>query len=143
MKFFLMIFSFNLYALQFEIENPCTQRKYFENIQLAENTNVGELTINFLLKNKISFQGTQQGINSIFNTVTGIEALEVLSDKEMRAYGWCFKVDNQVAENYPDKIIVRNDSNIKWYLGYAHYLNGYWISQCEAIESNHDFKICQ
>ena len=134
--------SFNLYSIEFEIENPCTKKIYFEKKDIKKVGNVGEFTIDFLKRNKINFVGNEQGLNSVFNTVIGMDALEVISDYEMRAYGWCFKVDDMIAEDYPNKIQLNENSKVNWYLGFAHYLNGEWVSQCEKISNDINFKIC-
>jgi hypothetical protein len=54
---------------------------------LEDFQNVGELTVATLTKFGIPFTGSVEGIASAFETPPGKEALEILSETEMRAYG--------------------------------------------------------
>lgn len=81
---------------------------------------------------QISYQGNEAGLNSAFGSPIGLEALEVISEREMRSYGWCFAIDGIIPEVYPDQLLLSNvKSEIKWFFGFAHFLDGQWISQCE------------
>lgn len=93
--------------------------------------NLGALTVKALDLLKIPYLGNERGIHTIFNTPVGDEALEIISDREMKAYGWCFTVNDRLEEVYPDEIDIYEDKvNIHWFYGYAHYLAGEWIGQC-------------
>ena len=61
----------------------------------------------------------------------GLDAMEVLSDTDMRSYGWCFEVDGKVPESYPDSIPLKGVKKITWFYAYAEYVKGEWISQCK------------
>lgn len=96
-----------------------------------EYRNVGELTIETLRKFNIPFKGTEQGLASAFETPTGDESIEIISDAEMRAYGWCYSVDGVSPELYPHEVPVSSATkSIVWHFGYARYLRGQWVTQC-------------
>ena len=119
-------------SLTVEFIGPCHDRPLLRaTVETEQTSSVGKVTIETLEKFKINYKGSEAGINSAFGSPIGIDAMEVLSDTEMRSYGWCFEVDGKVPENYPDSISVSSAKKVKWFYGYAHYLNGNWISQCE------------
>jgi hypothetical protein len=93
--------------------------------------NLGALSIKALDLLKIPYLGNERGIHTIFNTPVGDEAIEIISNQEMKAYGWCFTVNDVLEEVYPDEIDIYEDKvNVHWFYGYAHYLAGEWIGQC-------------
>jgi hypothetical protein len=92
---------------------------------------VGELTIAILTQFKIPFKGSPEGLITAFHTPTGDDSVEILSDVELRAYGWCFSVDGVSPELYPHEVPLTHETkSITWYYGFAHYSKGEWISQC-------------
>jgi hypothetical protein len=54
---------------------------------LLDALTVGEATVRTLEAKRIPFQGTERAINTIMNTPGQDQTLEILSDKDMRAYG--------------------------------------------------------
>lgn len=133
MKWFILalLVSVNARALEISFVGPCDKKPIIKEVVSNKFQTVGDLTIHFLNKNRIAYQGSERGINTVFNTPMGDNALEVISDSEMRAYGWCYFVDNlgpdEFADEYPlnDKI-----KKVEWVFGFAHYKNGEWISNC-------------
>lgn len=92
----------------------------------------GQVTVHFLEKNQIPFVGDADGIVSIYSLGSD---LEVLSDTEMKAYGWCYSVNGVVPEDFVHKInITESNTEIIWFYGYAHYKLGEWIAQCVRSE---------
>lgn len=92
---------------------------------------IGELTIKMLDDYQVPYQGTEQGFNSILNSPTGLDAMVIISDNEMKAYGWCFEINGEIPEVYPNEVFINSTSdNVLWFWGYAHYKNGEWIAQC-------------
>ena len=111
---------------------PCSVKPLLETTLSRDFSNVGQATISTLETFEIQFQGTEAGLNSAFGTPIGMEAMEILSDTEMRSYGWCFEVDGQVPNSFPNAIALsRVQQEVRWFYAYAHYLNGEWVSQCE------------
>lgn len=133
MKIFLLalLVSFSASAVEISFVGPCDKKPIIKETLANKFETVGDLTVHFLNKNRIPYQGNERGINTVFNTPMGDGALEVISDTEMRAFGWCYFVDNLgpdvFADEYPmdDKI-----KKIEWIFGFAHYKNGEWISNC-------------
>lgn len=93
--------------------------------------NVGELTVQTLTNLNIPFKGSAEGLASAFGTPTGSDALEVVSNEEMRAHGWCFSVDGVSPEVYPNEIAITAETEqITWHFGFARFYRGEWVTQC-------------
>jgi hypothetical protein len=90
---------------------------------------VGDFTIYLLQKNRIPHLGNERAINSIFHTPVGMDALEVVSDTQMRAYGWCYKVNGEVFEKFAEEVYLNDSDDIEWFFAYAWYDKG-WVSMC-------------
>ena len=133
----LAIFSFlltvNSHAFsKIEIESLCTDDKIVSVETNGIGLTLGELTVNILNHNQIDFIGSEYGINSIQGSPYGDEAIKIIGENEILAFGWCYQIDGKVSEKMPYEIIVDDSlKNVRWYYGFAHYLNGEWISQCE------------
>lgn len=96
-----------------------------------EYENVGQLTIETLKKFNIPHKGTYEGLASAFETPTGDASVEVVSDVELRAYGWCFSVDGVAPEVYPHEIPITSETkSVTWHFGFARYYRGQWVTQC-------------
>lgn len=123
-----------------EIIGPCST-KPLATLNAVPAMTVGEATISTLNKYKIPYQGTEKGINTLYSLPTPAQSLEILSDSDMRAYGWCFDVDGEVPEEYPDQIEIHEGmKKIRWFHGYAEMKNGVWVSQCkETAKLRPDF----
>lgn len=143
----LIILSFhlnNLYAGSISFIGPCSETPLFIlNFEMTSARDVGELTIQTLEQHQIPYIGSEMGMNSIFNTPTGIDAMEIISDSEMLAYGWCYKVNDFEPAQYPHEISISSDDHIVWWFGYAHYKDGQWISQCEPSYLRSPSKFCK
>jgi len=128
----LLILNVSLYALDFTIVGPCNKAPLFnKKINVSAEVNLGELSVAVLTKNQIPFKGAAEGINSIYNTPVGIDAIEVVSDTKMRAYGWCFSIDGEVPDKMPDQIPVFKDSKkVLWWFAYSTQDMGKWVDYC-------------
>ncbi|MCP4914785.1 MAG: DUF4430 domain-containing protein [Oligoflexia bacterium] len=104
--------------------------------------NLGEVSIRVLEKYNIDYQGNARGINTAFDTPFGDESLVILSDIEMKAYGWCFSINGQVPEVFADQITLSDGDKISWYFAFAHYKDGEWIAQCSPSWKNPLKKWC-
>ncbi|MBC75881.1 MAG: DUF4430 domain-containing protein [Halobacteriovoraceae bacterium] len=113
------------------IIGPCDEKPLFTgNLPIGSTMSVGAFSIKAFEQNNIEYKGTVAGVNSIFNTPMGLDAMEVLSDTEMRAHGWCYSVNGKSPEVFPDKFYIEDDADVVWWFGYALYLDGEWITQC-------------
>lgn len=133
-----------LSSLVLEFIGPCSHEPLFttewNNPQVSS---VGALTISALEKNNISYKGNERGLNSAFGSPIGMDALEIISDREMRSYGWCFEVDGVVPEVYADEVPLTGVRKVRWFFAYAHYQNGQWISQCEPAHKKRPAFLCK
>ncbi len=119
--------------LSIEFIGPCSIKPLLKS-QITQEAaqSVGAASIATLDQNEVSYQGNEAGLNSAFDTPIGLDAIEVISESEMRSYGWCFEIDGMIPEVYSNQFPLTDvKSEIKWFFGYAHYLNGQWVSQCE------------
>jgi hypothetical protein len=144
LTFFLVLFSFNSFSFEIEFIGGCSQQALFsQKVKYAKGMNVGDTTLKVLDDHAIPYQGTASGLNQVFNTPIGLEAMEVVSDNEMYAYGWCFEIDGVIPEVLADKVSVKPTTKlITWFYGHAHFLNGEWISQCEKSYLRRSAQIC-
>ncbi len=117
-------------SVAIEFYGPCSSKPLFTGQLPAQFESVGDLTIHFLDKNRIPYQGTEQGLNSVASSPTGMAAMEVISDVELRSYGWCYFVDGKVPEVFPNDYSLKNVKKIQWIFSYAHFKNGVWSGQC-------------
>jgi hypothetical protein len=120
-----------LMTLAFEIVGPCEKKPLFSSQEQSKVNSLGLLTIDVLEKNNIPYQGSEKGLNSIYQTPVGLAAIEVISDQEMRSFGWCFEIDGVTPEVYPDEVALKDVKKVTWFFGFAHFKNGQWVSQCE------------
>lgn len=130
--FIIALMSVRSHAHQVKVYRHCSSEVLLnESIQLASTT-VGDLTIESFERAGLIFQGTKEGINQIENSPIGMDALEIISDTEMKAYGWCFSVNGKVPESFAHHISLKETDNsvVIWFFGYAHYLDGKWVAQC-------------
>jgi hypothetical protein len=93
----------------------------------AEN-NVGLTTVKGFEQFHIPYVGSEYGLNSIYGLGSD---LEIISDSKMKAWGWCFSLDNSIAETMPNQTQIGSDSKeIKWFYGYALYDRTAWTGYC-------------
>lgn len=99
--------------------------------------NVGELThtvLNDALKRMAinEYVGSSGGVSSINQMGNQIE---VISDREMNAFGWCYHVDAQAPDLMPDQYLLRGtEKTITWFYAYAHLKNDQWLSMCSPAD---------
>lgn len=89
---------------------------------------VGQVSVDFFNQNQIPFVGDIDGIVSIHGL--GSE-LDVISDTDMKAYGWCYSVNGVVPEDFVHKVnILDQKTELIWFYAYAYYKAGEWTQQC-------------
>jgi hypothetical protein len=133
--FFASIFLFwtsSASALHLTVNGPCADDLWVDLPVTAQvGTSIGQVSVDVLTKESIPFVGSDQYMASIKETPTGDAALEVISDTEMKSYGWCYSVDGVEPGVYPNELFVATGKeSIHWYYGYAHYKEGTWITAC-------------
>jgi len=124
------LFQANLMAHEISVIGPCSEKPLFSAEVADKFETVGDLTIHTFNKNGIPYLGNERGINVIFDSPIGDAALEVISDTEMRAYGWCFFVNGEVSMEYGDETYLNPGDKVEWIYSYALYSKGEWKSMC-------------
>ena len=120
------------FAHTIEFIGPCSEKPLHSQEIGPKFETVGDLTVFVLQKNNIPYVGSEQGINQVFNTPVGDAALEVISDTEMRSYGWCFFVDGEMSSDYANQVyLTPSVKKIQWIYGYAEFKKDAWVSMCK------------
>lgn len=135
------LISSNIFALNFEIVDSCSETPVFSSVVTDSYDNVGELSLDVLEANSIQNLSSQFGISQLMNSPIGIDAMEVLSDTVMRSHGWCYSVDGEVPELLMNEFELTGEEKvITWFMGYSTYVGNMqtgeatWEGQC--IPSN-------
>lgn len=140
----LFLMAINAQAATFTFIGACSPEPLAKlSYNFKGKTNVGQGTLAVLSRAGIPYQGTARAMNSIFNTPVGLDAMEVISDTEMMAHGWCYSVDGVQPEYFADEVEIDNYANVLWWVGYAHYIEGKWVSQCELSHTRRPLEFCK
>jgi hypothetical protein len=129
----LLFISFAISSAEITIIGPCTPKPLHTNNIIIENlnSNLGKITVDYLTGEKIPFTGSEFGISSIDNSAVGDDALEVLSDTDMRAYGWCFTINNKLFDKMPNDVYLSSkQDSIIWFYAFSSYKSGTWSDYC-------------
>ena len=129
---FAILLPLSAHAVTWKVVGPCSETPWFQGSYQADlHKSLGDNTIDILNLNKIPYLGVAGGINSINNSPVGLDAMEVVSDVEMRAYGWCVAVNGKVAKDFPNQVsLTSQDDEIVWYYGYARSIENQWLGMC-------------
>ena len=139
----LILFVLPTKAVLLTIEAPCSGKAVQRDVWKDLPRSVGDLTVATLTRAKIPYVGNELGIHTMLGTPMGQEALEVITPMEMRSYGWCYEVDGKAPEVLPAYFEVnKSHKTIVWFFGYAHYVAGDWVSQCEKVSESKPSFIC-
>lgn len=138
LKSFLLVVllnSNNILSMSFKVVGPCDNKALFEEELFLENysENLGELTKQVFIQNGISHVGTFKMMSMIYDIPNKDQRLEIISDVEMYAYGWCFSVNGKVPESYANKVQLNESDKVVWFMASSRYLKGKWINQCEYV----------
>ena len=146
MKFLVlfMLVSPAIFAANFSIVGPCHKEPMFETtVEDVQEQTVMEVTNRVILKYSLPAQVSEYGVISFFDSPTGWDAYEIIDDKNMRAYGWCYEVDGENPEILAGGFVLHSDEDIEWFFGYAEYKNGKWVSQCEKAHKLRPAFLCK
>jgi hypothetical protein len=93
-------------SIMIEVLGPCSKYPLFQTaLPVERESSIWKLTQMAFNHHNIPYSGAEYGLQSAFNTPTGLDAMEVINDREMRSYGWCYEVDGKVPEVYLSKRI--------------------------------------
>lgn len=140
-----LFFQISILASTIEVVGACSETPKFisENIAHDSTKALGDLTIEVFDQNKIPYRGTREGIAQIFNSATGDDAIEVISDMEARFYGWCVHVDGVEPGLMPDQVVLTNpNSKITWFYAYALIYKNEWKEMCVPAYAVKSKKFC-
>lgn len=126
----LLFFALNAFAATLELVGPCSPTPVLTATFTAVG-NAGEASVAVFEKHKTPFQGSPGGFASILNTPTGDDAIQVISDRELRAFGWCYEVDGLQPDVMPDKYSMINKKHLRWFYAFSLNRDGEWVSYCE------------
>ncbi len=100
----------------------------FEAETRSTGATVGAITIDVLEQYEVPYTGGVYGITSMFGHG---QDLEVISDTEMKAFGWCFRVDGRTPMTLANETPVPpRVGRIEWFYAYARYVSGTWSQPC-------------
>lgn len=125
---FIVLVSLNAYALTFKVIGKNSEVLFSSTTEVSLPQTVGQISIENFNKNQIPFVGDIDGIINIY----GIESeLDLISDTDMKAYGWCYSINGIVPEDFVHKVnVTAQETELVWFYGYAYYKSGEWVSQC-------------
>src|SRR5438445_13693274 len=102
--FLLVLVPLSANAIKWKVIGPCSDKPVFQGTYEADlKKSVGQTSQEIFDKNKVPYIGYAAGFNSINNSPTGLDAMEVVSDEVMRAYGWCYAVNGKIPTEIPDQ----------------------------------------
>lgn len=141
--FIFLLLSLHSFSASISFIGPCDSSPIFKTtFKPNNNNNLGSETIQILEKHDIPHIGSEAGLVSAFNTPTGDGSIEVISDVEMNAYGWCYSINGDQAKVYPNEVILDDNDKIVWWWGFAKYYSGEWVSQCEPSHKRRPAIFC-
>jgi hypothetical protein len=131
--FFLLLVAANAYGADFKIAGKNGEVLFEKKIQANLSWTLGRISVDVFTANNIPFEGGEGGVASLFQLGS---AMEVISNTEMKAYGWCFSVNGLSPDMMGDEFFLTGqDDQIVWYYAYAHYKDGQWIGACVTDQS--------
>lgn len=119
-------------AITFSVVGACSpDSQYKGSFKTDLSENVGKVSMDIFDFNQIPYIGTQDGMNSILNTPTGLDAAEVISDTKMRAYGWCYSINGEIPNVLPSEYFFKSQSDhLVWFYAFSTYDKGDWLDYC-------------
>jgi hypothetical protein len=144
MNFILLaLFPLLSHALTFEVVGPCQAKPVYSGAMAVEKPmSAGRATLEILNREGIPFVGSESGLNSILGTPTGLAAIEVLSEEELRAYGWCYEVDGRQPAEMPGELILRGTEHLRWFYAFSLSRRDVWVSYCEPAHTVKPETLC-
>lgn len=141
----LTLFATQASAVTWEILNPCTGKVQRQGRGVVQSPfpSVGHFTVAELKKNRIEFLGGEGMIQSIFSTPVGEKAIEVLNDRNMWAYGWCYEVNGVEPGLMPIQVMIKSQNDhIRWFYAFTEMKNGQWLTMCRPAEQRPFKRYC-
>lgn len=126
------MFSSSAHAVYFNVIGPCSERPVHSgSFKTDLDDSVGKISMDIFDFNKIPYAGTEHGMNSIINSPVGLDAMEVISDSKMRAYGWCFSINGVIPDVLASEVHFSKQNDVlTWFYAYSTYDQGVWTDYC-------------
>ena len=127
--FLLLSFSLNSQAVYWKVYGPCDEKPVHQGQVIADlEKSVGAISIQVFDANKIPYIGSDEGLNSVINTPTDLNSIEVVSDRELRAYGWCYSINGQNPSQMPHELKFSAQSDeLIWFYAYSTNKDNKWM----------------
>lgn len=125
-----MLLSTSAQAAKMIVTGACSEKPLFTTEVKISKMTAGDFSVAVFDQNNIPYDGSTNHMSSIFNSATGLDAMEVLSDTEMRSHGWCFSVNSELVDVYPHEVEISDKDTVHWFYGYAYYNAGVWTGMC-------------
>lgn len=124
--------SFSAQAVSLKVFDACHDEPVHSGQYTADlNRSVGELSVEIFNHYAIPYIGAAEGFNSILNSPIGLDSIEVVSDVEMRVYGWCYSVNGEQPDSMAHKIFLTHPTDeIVWFYAYSTNLYNEWTNYC-------------
>lgn len=124
--------SHNAHAVYFTVIGACSEKPVHSgSFKTDLEDSVGKISMDIFDFNKIPYVGTEHGMNSIINSPVGLDAMEVISDSKMRAYGWCFSVNGVIPDVLASETYFSKQNDVlNWFYAYSTYDQGVWTDYC-------------
>lgn len=143
-----IVFPNSGYSMSLTILNPCQEGSLVQRSFIFDSkTTLGLITTSLLKNQSIPFVGDETSIISILSFPEKERDLEIISNEEMRAYGWCYSLNGKILDKLASEVHFSEANNIEslsvvWFLGYAEYKRGVWTSYCEPLKEIHKHFLC-
>lgn len=117
------------HAVSWKVYGPCDDKPVAQGEAAVDITkSVGAISVEIFDHNKVPYIGAAEGFNSIINTPVGLDSVEVVSDTELRAYGWCYTVNGKTPSEMPHKINFKSQTDkMVWFYAYSTNKNNEWM----------------
>lgn len=132
-------------AVTYEITAPCSRETAREGTMMIPSPpmSLGQVTMLILHKESLPYVGSDRGLNSLLQTPTGDKSLELISDSQMKAYGWCFEVDGRLPDELAHQFQLKGPEHLRWFYGFAEYKDGEWVSFCNPAGPSTQRRYCR
>lgn len=127
-----LLFSSSALAVTFKINDVCSTKLVLNStFAIQKSMTVSQVTALALKKSKVPHQFSGKVIKSILNTPSGMDAVDVYSDKTMAAFGWCVLVNGKLSQQPIYKQVIKKESDsIHWFYGSAFFDRNEWKDMC-------------
>lgn len=130
--FTVLAVSVHAHAVSWKIFGACDNKPVQQGVFQADlNKSVGAVSLTIFAENNIPYVGSEEGLNSILNTPVGLDSIEVVSDSEMRVYGWCYSVNGKQPTEMPHQLQFQSqDDQLVWFYAYSTNKDNQWTDYC-------------